>query len=107
MSMALQMGLPQTPFTLDGKETVLPLEQRQGEDQPAQNAGTISLKASVKKNGRAIDLQAVRKVKTQQGERSIAIRDHWELSEDGKTLTVKRTAAMGGGAEAKLIFNRQ
>ena len=107
MSLALQMGLPQTPFTLDGKETVLPLEQRQGEDQPAQNAGTISLKASVKKNGRAIDLQAVRKVKTQQGERSIAIRDHWELSEDGKTLTVKRTAAMGGGAEAKLIFNRQ
>lgn len=107
MSMALQMGLPQSPFTLDGKETVLPLEQPQGEGQPAQNAGTISLKATVKKNGKALDLQAVRKFKTQQGERSIAIKDHWELSEDGKTLTVKRAAAMAGGAEAKLIFNRQ
>lgn len=107
MAMALRTAMPQVTYKLDGKEEVIQIEQPQGEGQPAQAAGSIALKASWKKSGKALELQATRKFKTPQGERSLASKDHWELSDDGKTLIVKRSANMASGEEAKLVFSKQ
>lgn len=107
LGMALQMAIPQATYKLDGKETVIPIERPQGEGQPAQTAGSLALKASWKKNGKLLELQTTRKFKTLQGERSMTSKDRWELSEDGKTLTVKRSADMASGEEAKLVFTKQ
>lgn len=107
MAMALRTAMPQVTYKLDGKEEVIPIAQPQGEGQPAQPAGSIALKASWKKNGKALELLATRKFKTPQGERSLASKDHWELSDDGKTLVVKRSANLASGEEAKLVFSKQ
>lgn len=110
MGMALRLGPQKATFSLDGKETVTPIEQRQqGEGAPAAGpVGSITNKASWKKNGKQLELQSVRKMKTQQGERSFSGKDKWELSEDGKTLTVKRSVELPmGSEEAKLVFSKQ
>lgn len=112
MAMALQMGqmgIPQATYNLDGKETVVQLESRpSGEGQPPQPAGSVMLKASWKKGGKLLELQSTRKIKSQEGERSLTSKDRWEMSEDGKTLTVKRSIETPMGAEeAKLVFSKQ
>ena len=112
MALALQMGqmgIPQATYKLDGKETVLQLDARpSGEGQPPQPVGTVALKASWKKGGKMLELQSTRKIKTPEGERSLTSKDRWEMSEDGKTLTVKRAIETPMGAEeAKLVFGKQ
>ncbi len=108
MGMALRSSMPKATFSLDGKETVILLEQRQNEGIPTGSAGSITLKASWKKNGKQLELQTARKMKTQQGDRTINAKDKWELSEDGKTLTIKRSVELPmGSEEAKMVFARQ
>lgn len=109
MGMALQMGVQQATYQLDGKETVVELEPRQGgEGQPQQPGGSLVLKASWKKNGKVLELQSTRKINLPDGERSITSKDRWELSEDGQTLTVKRSVEMPMGTqEARLVFSKQ
>lgn len=107
MVMALRAAMPLATYKLDGKEEIIQIEARQNADQPAQPGGSIALKASWKKNGKILELQSIRKFKTQQGERSLASKDRWELSEDGKILTVKRAANAASAEEAKLVFSKQ
>jgi hypothetical protein len=53
-------------------------------------------------------LKSVRKFKTPEGDLSMTNKEFWEMSEDGQTLTVKRTIDMPMGTEeVKLIFTRQ
>ncbi|MEP7274011.1 MAG: hypothetical protein ABI882_21105 [Acidobacteriota bacterium] len=109
MAMALRMSVPKATYTLDGIETVVQMAGRdRGDGQPAPSAGSIAFKASWKKSGKALELQTARKVKTPEGERTTTSKDRWELSEDGKTLTVKRIMESSMGAsEAKLVFTKQ
>jgi hypothetical protein len=109
MGMALRMTLPKATYALDGKETTHEIEAREGaEGRPSQPGASLALKASWKKGGKILELQSTRKFKTPEGDRSMTNKDRWELSEDGQTLTVKRTLDMPTGVEeVKLVFTRQ
>ena len=108
VGMALRMGAQKATYALDGKETVVQLESREGGDgQPPFPGGTITLKANLKKNGK-LELQSSRRIETPEGERTITTKDVWELSDNGKTLTVNRSfETPRGSEEVKLIFTRQ
>ena len=107
MAMALQTAPPKVAYTLDGKGTVLRMEECEGGS--GQPGGTLTVKARWKNGGRILELQSTRQLKTPDGnERSMTSKDRWELSEDGMTLTVKRAIDMPMGAkEAKLVFTKQ
>jgi len=109
MGMALRLAIPSATYMVDGKETMQQIEAREAsDDQPPQPSGILTLKASWKKNGKALELKSVRKFKTPEGDLSMINKEFWEMSEDGQTLTVKRTIDMPMGAEeVKLIFTRQ
>jgi len=109
MGMALRMTAPKATYALDGKETTHQMEARESaSSQPPQPGGSIALKASWKKSGKILELQSTRKFETPEGARSMTNKDRWELSEDGQTLTVKRTLDMPMGMEeVKLVFTRQ
>jgi hypothetical protein len=108
MGMALRMATPKATYTLDGQETVVRMETREGSDgrQP-QPGGSLALKASWKKSGKALELQSTRKFDTPEGERKTTSKDYWELSGDGQTLTVKRAIDTPmGEEEVKLVFTK-
>ena len=67
------------------------------------------MKANWKNNGKVLELQSTRKINTPDGdERSMTGKDRWELSNDGQTLTVKRSVETPMGSnEVKLVFNKQ
>lgn len=109
MAMALRTTFPKASYTLDGKEAVTQIEPRPAsEGQPPQGGGSIALKANLKKNGKVLELQVTRKFKNPEGLQMMTTKDRWELSEDGKTMSVKRTIeSISGGEEAKMVFTRQ
>ncbi len=110
MAMALRMAPPKATYTLDGKETVLKMEASEGGDgQPGQPGGSLAVKANWKNGGKILELQSTRQIKTPDGdERSMTGKDRWELSNDGKTLTVKRAVETPMGSnEVKLVFIKQ
>ena len=110
MAMALQMAPPKATYTLDGNETVIQMEAREGDaDQPGQLGGNLVAKASWKNSGKILELQYTRQLKTPDGnERSVTSKDRWELSNDGKTLTIKRVVETPRGThEIKLLFIKQ
>src|SRR5215510_12830417 len=110
MAMALQMAPPKATYTLDGNETVIQMEAREGDaDQPGQLGGNLVAKASWKNSGKILELQYTRQLKTPDGnERSVTSKDRWELSNDGKTLTIKRAVETPRGThEVKLLFIKQ
>ncbi len=110
MAMALQMAPPKATYTLDGKETVIQMEAREGDaNQPGQLGGNLVTKASWKNGGKILELQSTRQLKTPDGnERSVTSKDRWELSNDGKALTIKRAVETPMGThEVKLLFIKQ
>jgi hypothetical protein len=109
MGMALRMSPPKSTYTLDGKETTVELDAREGAvGQPPQPGGKLAFKAAWKKGGKALELQSTRKYDTPEGERVMVSKDQWELSDGGQTLTVKRSIDLPMGTqEVKLVFTKQ
>ena len=96
------MGMPSAlTYKLDGSETTVEL----GGGRP----GTSTLKAEWKDDGKALELTSVRKFTNRDGEqRSSTSKERWELSADGKTLTINRTGETPRGEmKSTLAFNKQ
>jgi len=104
--MALRMTPAKATYTLDGKETVQEIES--GNSDGRQRGGSLAFKANWKNGGKTLELQTTRKFETQEGERTMTSKDHWELSENGQTLTVKRAIELRMGMqEVNLVFTKQ
>jgi hypothetical protein len=81
----------ESTYSTDGKETKNPF-------------GPNEMKSVAKWEGDALSIQT----KGQFGDNEITIQDRWELSEDGKTLTMKRhfTSSMGE-MDQKIVLDKQ
>lgn len=83
-------------YGLDGKETTV--------EQAGPN-GSIPVKFKAKFDGGKLKLSESRTVNTPGGEFTLTTKDEWSLSEDGKTLTVKRTADNPrGSTSSTMVF---
>ena len=78
-------------YTLDGKEVTVEQETQMGKV-PVKFKGEI-------KDGK-LKLQLVRTMNTQMGEVTMTTKETWELSADGKTLTVKRESETPRGTNS-------
>ena len=86
-------------YTLDGKETSIEEEGRMGK---------IPVKLKAELDGGKLKLSAVRTINTPNGEVSVTTRETWALSEDGKTLTVKRdTESPRGTNSSEMVFTKK
>ena len=87
-----------TTYSLDGKET------------KAQSGGQgrkITLKAKFEKDGK-LKLSSSRSFETPNGEISITTKETWSLSEDGKTLNVKRDMETPRGTNSsEMVFMKK
>ena len=105
MTMALRMAPPKATYALDGSETTIQMEAREDGGQPG---GAIVAKANWKNGGKILELESTRQLKTYGEERTITSKDRWELSNEGKTLIIKRAIEMPRGTnEVKLVFIKQ
>jgi hypothetical protein len=88
-------------YSLDGSEFTMALVG----DRP----DSITLKAGWADGGKALELSSLRKFTTNNGEeRSLKTTERWELSADGKTLTVNRASeSPRGNTKSTLVFNKQ
>ena len=94
------MGMGVQTFKLDGTETQL--ESRGG------RGGGGTLKAQWADAGKALEVTTTRNFSFQGNESTRTVKDHWELSNGGKVLTVRRTAdSPQGPRESTLVFNKQ
>ena len=88
-----------TVYSLDGKETKIEQESPMGKI-PG------SYKAKFDKDGK-LNLTSTRTMSGQMGEITITTKETWQLSEDGKTLTVKRETETPRGAQSsQMIFTK-
>jgi len=86
-------------YTLDGKETSIEEEGRMGK---------IPVKLKAELDGGKLKLSAVRTINTPNGEVSVTTKESWTLSEDGKTLTVKRdTESPRGTNSSEMVFTKK
>ncbi len=86
-------------YTLDGKESKISQEGPMG-------AIPVSLKAKVEEG--KLKLSQSRTFNTQMGEMTMTTKETWTLSEDGKTLTVKRdTESQRGTNSTEMVFNKK
>jgi hypothetical protein len=93
------MGDGTTTYKLDGKESKITQETPMG-------AIPVTLKAKI--DGGKMNLSQSRMLNTQMGEISITTKETWTLSEDGKTLTVKReTETPRGTNSSELVFTKK
>jgi hypothetical protein len=98
--MALVMAIPSATYSLDGKETTAELGDRM--------RGTATLKAKWVKDGKALELAAVRQVGSQENSRTLTTKESWRISEDGKVLTVHRKVQTPRGTEGvELRFKKE
>jgi hypothetical protein len=87
-------------YTLDGKETTVDVETQMGKM-------PVKLKAELEA-GSKLKLSSVRTVNTPNGEFSITNKETWTLSDDGKTLTVKRdTESPRGTNSSEMVFTKK
>lgn len=78
-------------YSTDGKETT-------------NNFGPNAMKSTAKWEGDVLAIQT----KGQFGDAEVTISDKWEISADGKTLTVKRRfISAQGEMEQKMVFDKQ
>lgn len=97
--MALRMGANESTYTLDGKETSVDIKQNE------QTVGTATLKSKWDKDGKGLQLTSVRKIKRENANVTVTVKEKWELSPDGKTLKIKRTAELpAGNDQIELVF---
>lgn len=88
-----------TTYTLDGKESKTTQESPVG-------AIPVTLKAKI--DGSKLNLTQTRTLSTQMGEFSITTKETWTLSEDGKTLTVKRDMETPRGTNSsEMVFTKK
>ena len=86
-------------YTLDGKETQI------SQDSPM---GAIPVTLKAKFDEGKLKLSQSRTINTQMGEISITTKETWTLSEDGKTLTVKRETETPRGAQSsEMVFAKK
>lgn len=89
-----------TTYNLDGKETKISQETQMG-------AVPVSLKAKIETDGK-LKLSQSRTINTQMGEISITTKETWTLSDEGKTLTVKReTETPRGTNSSEMVFTKK
>lgn len=87
-------------YTLDGKETSINQETPMG-------AIPVKLKAELGGDGK-LKLSSARTMNTQMGEMTITTKETWTLSEDGKTLTVKRDMETPRGTNSsEMVFTKK
>jgi hypothetical protein len=87
-------------YTLDGKETKIQQETQMG-------AIPVTLKANLEKDGK-LKLNSSRTISTQMGEFTITTKETWSLSDDGKTLTVKRDMETPRGTNSsEMVFTKK
>lgn len=86
-------------YNLDGKETQIQQDSPMGQM-------PVTLKA--KMDGAKMNLSSTRTLKPQMGEMTIITNETWSLSEDGKTLTVKReTQTPRGSNSSEMVFAKK
>lgn len=87
-------------YTLDGKETTIQQQSLMGQI-------PVKLKAELEKDGK-LKLNSSRAVNTQMGEFTITTKETWSLSDDGKTLTVKRDMETPRGTNSsEMVFTKK
>jgi hypothetical protein len=88
-----------TVYSLDGKETKVEQETPAGKI-------PVLYKANLEK-GSKLTLSSSRTISGQMGEMTITTKETWSLSEDGKTLTVKReTETPRGTQSSEMVFTK-
>jgi hypothetical protein len=87
-------------FTLDGKETKTEVEGRMGKMPVTQKA---------KWDGAKLQLSTSRSFNGPDGEMTMTTKDKWELSSDGKTLTInsERSGMRGNESSTKVYSKKQ
>lgn len=94
------MGMPSVTYKLDGSETTV--------ESTGGRPGSATLKAVWADGGKALDLSNVRKFSAPDGEMTQTTKERWELSADGKTLTIQRSGeSRRGPMNYTLVFNKQ
>ncbi|MBS1797020.1 MAG: hypothetical protein JSS81_24550 [Acidobacteria bacterium] len=87
-------------YTLDGKETTTEVDGPMGKM-------PVKLKAEMEKDGK-LKLTSVRTFSGQMGEITLTTKETWSLSEDGKTLTVKRDSESPRGTNSsEMVFTKK
>ena len=88
-----------TVYSLDGKETKVEQETQMGKI-------PVLYKANLEKGGK-LTLSSSRTISGQMGEMTITTKETWTLSEDGKTLSVKReTETPRGPQVSEMVFTK-
>lgn len=86
-----------TVYSLEGKETTT--EGAMG--------GQATLKAKVEKDNK-LNLSRTQTIDSPNGQAAISVKETWELSADGKTLTVKRDVESPRGTNStEMVFTRK
>lgn len=89
-----------TVYSLDGKET-------KSEQETAMGKIPVIFKAKMEKDGK-LKLSSSRTFSGQMGEMTVTSKETWWLSDDGKTLTVKREMETPRGTNSsELVFTKQ
>lgn len=87
-------------YTLDGKETSVNQETPMG-------AIPVKLKAELGDDGK-LKLSSSRTINTPMGEMTVTTKETWSLSEDGKSLTVKREMESPRGTNSsEMVFTKK
>jgi hypothetical protein len=88
-----------TVYSLDGKETKVEQETSMGKF-------PVTYKANLEKGGK-LNLSSSRTISGQMGEMTITTKETWQLSEDGKVLTIKRETETPRGAQSsEMVFTK-
>lgn len=70
--------------------------------------GKSTMKAKWMNSGKTLEINTVRNMSTPNGDFTITIVEHWELSDDGKTLKVHQSTETSQGArESKMVFAKK
>ena len=94
------MGPMNATYKLDGTET----KAEATGDRP----GAATFKAEVKNDGKSLQLTTKRTFNFQGNEVTATTTELWELSADGKVLTIQRTSETPRGTQnSTLVFNKQ
>ena len=85
-------------FSLDGKETKV--------EAPGRRGGEVTLKSKLHENGK-LELWMTRNFEGRNGSISVKTTETWELSEDGKMLTINSAMETPRGTrESKMVFTK-
>ena len=86
-------------YSLDGKKATTEVTGPNG------NTSTVDTEAKWDKAQKGLELKSVRHVNFQGNAMDFTTKETWELAEDGKTLTIKRSSESPRGTqESKLVF---